>query len=82
MQTAVIRLLFTAVCIQNAECDQDRVPLMTESENCVQRVVSAWRLAAGGRAFRDGKDPTAPALRFTPAEWAVLTAGVRDGQFD
>ncbi|PZS37873.1 MAG: DUF397 domain-containing protein [Pseudonocardiales bacterium] len=39
-------------------------------------------LAAGGRAVRDSKDPTGPALRFTGAEWAAFTAGVRSGEFD
>lgn len=34
-----------------------------------------------GRAVRDSKDPAGPALRFTAAEWAVFTAGVRAGEF-
>lgn len=33
-------------------------------------------------ALRDSKDPTGPALIFTPDEWAAFTAGVRAGQFD
>jgi uncharacterized protein DUF397 len=36
----------------------------------------------GGRAVRDSKNPTGPALRFTATEWAAFTAGVRAGEFD
>ena len=43
--------------------------------------VQVAELADGDRAVRDSKHPTGPALRFTPAEWAAFTAGVRDGQF-
>lgn len=39
-------------------------------------------LDGGCRAVRDSKDPTGPALRFSPGEWAVFTAGVRTGEFD
>ena len=39
-------------------------------------------LPGGHRAVRDSKDRTGPALRFTPAEWAAFTAGVRAGEFD
>lgn len=35
-----------------------------------------------GRAVRDSKDPTGPALRFTAAGWSAFTAGVRSGDFD
>ena len=35
-----------------------------------------------GRAVRDSKDPTGPALMFTAAEWVAFTAGVRAGEFD
>jgi hypothetical protein len=44
--------------------------------------VEVAELADGGRAVRDSKNPSGPALRFTPAEWAAFTAGVRDGEFD
>ncbi|MEV4126448.1 DUF397 domain-containing protein [Nocardia sp. NPDC049707] len=30
---------------------------------------------------RDSKNPTGPALVFTPGEWAAFTAGVVDGEF-
>lgn len=36
----------------------------------------------GGAAVRDSKDPTGPALKFTAAQWAAFTAGVRAGEFD
>ncbi len=34
----------------------------------------------GHRAVRDSKNPTGPALTFTPAEWAAFTAAVRAGE--
>ncbi|MGH3775773.1 MAG: DUF397 domain-containing protein [Pseudonocardiaceae bacterium] len=37
-------------------------------------------LGGAGRAVRDSKDPTGPALTFTAAEWAAFTAGVRGGE--
>lgn len=46
--------------------------------NCVE----VAPLPDGGRAVRDSKDPSGPALIFTPAEWAAFTAGVADGEFD
>lgn len=39
-------------------------------------------LDRGHRAVRDSKDPNGPVLRFTPAEWAAFTAGVRANEFD
>jgi Domain of unknown function (DUF397) len=33
-------------------------------------------------AVRDSKDPSGPALVFTPAEWTAFLHGVRDGEFD
>lgn len=32
-------------------------------------------------AVRDSKNPTGPALVFSPREWAAFVAGVKDGQF-
>jgi hypothetical protein len=49
------------------------------SENACVEVAT---LGDGGRAVRDSKDSSGPVLRFTPAEWAAFTAGVRDGEFD
>lgn len=39
-------------------------------------------LPDGGRAVRDSKNRSGPALIFTAAEWAAFTAGVRGGEFD
>jgi hypothetical protein len=33
-------------------------------------------------AVRDSRDPTGPALVFTPAEWDAFVGGARDGEFD
>ncbi|GIH10688.1 DUF397 domain-containing protein [Rhizocola hellebori] len=33
-------------------------------------------------AVRDSKDPTGPALIFTPAEWRAFIGGAKDGEFD
>jgi hypothetical protein len=46
--------------------------------NCVE----VADLPDGGRTVRDSKDRSGPVLRFTPAEWAAFTAGVRAGEFD
>lgn len=50
----------------------------SDDGNCVE----VAELDDGGRAVRDSKDPSSPALRFTSAEWAAFTAGVRAGEFD
>jgi hypothetical protein len=46
--------------------------------NCVEVAF----LPDGTAYVRDSKDPGGPALRFTPAEWAAFTGGVRAGEFD
>jgi hypothetical protein len=33
-------------------------------------------------AMRQGRNPTGPALIFTPAEWRAFVLGARDGEFD
>ncbi|MGV9972779.1 DUF397 domain-containing protein [Nocardia beijingensis] len=38
-------------------------------------------LDGGQVGVRDSKDPTGPALVFTPGEWDAFTAGVNDGEF-
>ncbi|HEU0089551.1 MAG TPA: DUF397 domain-containing protein [Pseudonocardiaceae bacterium] len=43
--------------------------------------VEVAQLTDGGRAVRDSKHPTGPALRFTPAGWAAFTVSIRSGQF-
>ncbi|NNH72865.1 DUF397 domain-containing protein [Nocardia uniformis] len=35
-----------------------------------------------GVGVRDTKNPTGPALVFTPGEWDAFSAGVKDGEFD
>ncbi len=44
--------------------------------------VEVGRLADGGVAVRDSKDPQGPVLIFNDAEWRVFMAGVADGTFD
>ncbi|MGW4767076.1 DUF397 domain-containing protein [Nocardia sp. NPDC004278] len=39
-------------------------------------------LEQGHVGIRDSKNPTGPALVFTPGEWDAFTAGVNDGEFD
>ncbi|MFI9414819.1 DUF397 domain-containing protein [Nocardia gamkensis] len=38
-------------------------------------------LAEGHIGVRDSKNPTGPALMFTPGEWDVFTVGMADGEF-
>lgn len=33
-------------------------------------------------AVRDSKNPTGPALIFTPLEWSAFVGGVKSGEFD
>ncbi|MEW2354532.1 DUF397 domain-containing protein [Spirillospora sp. NPDC029432] len=39
--------------------------------------VEVAALAGGRRAVRDSKDPSGPALRFTPDQWRALLEGIR-----
>jgi hypothetical protein len=39
-------------------------------------------LATGTVGVRDSRDPTGPALIFTPAEWDAFTAGVKADRFN
>ncbi|MEV4238676.1 DUF397 domain-containing protein [Nocardia sp. NPDC049737] len=39
-------------------------------------------LAEGHIGIRDSKNPTGPALAFTPSEWDAFTAGVNNGELD
>ncbi|WP_433600169.1 DUF397 domain-containing protein [Nocardia sp. CA-135953] len=47
-----------------------------------QDCVEAAHLDGGLVGVRDSKNPTGPALVFTPAEWDAFTAGMNDGEFD
>ncbi|WP_282778003.1 DUF397 domain-containing protein [Nocardia sp. CC201C] len=44
--------------------------------------VEAAHLSAGHVGVRDSKNPTGPALIFTPDAWDVFVSGVRNGEFD
>ncbi|MBF6332159.1 DUF397 domain-containing protein [Nocardia transvalensis] len=44
--------------------------------------VEVAHLAEGSVGVRDSKNPTAPALVFTPTEWDAFTAGIQQGKFD
>lgn len=46
--------------------------------NCVE----VARNLPGIVAVRDSKNPTGPALIFTPAEWEAFLGGTKDGEFD
>ncbi len=35
-----------------------------------------------GRAVRDSKNPSGPALKFTTAAWSAFTTGICTGEFD
>lgn len=43
--------------------------------------VEVAHLDGGMVGVRDSKNPTGPALVFTPGEWEAFTAGVHDGEF-
>lgn len=47
-------------------------------ESCVE----VAHLDGGMVGVRDSKNPTGPALAFTPGEWDAFMAGVVDGEFD
>lgn len=49
-----------------------------QQDNCVE----VAPLSNGGKAVRDSKNQTGPALFFTPGEWAAFVAGVRAGEFE
>ncbi|WP_280389637.1 DUF397 domain-containing protein [Nocardia wallacei] len=44
--------------------------------------VEAAFLDGGMVGVRDSKNPTGPALVFSPSEWDAFTAGVKGGEFD
>ena len=44
--------------------------------------VEAAFLDSGLVGLRDSKNPTGPALVFTPREWDAFTTGIQSGQFD
>ncbi len=44
--------------------------------------VEAAFLDGGHVGVRDSKNPTGPALIFTPSEWDAFTASVKNGEFN
>jgi len=50
----------------------------TGGKDCVEVAF----LDGGQVGLRDGKNPTGPALVFTPSEWSAFSGGVKDGEFD
>lgn len=48
------------------------------SKDCVEVAF----LAGGHVGVRDSKNPTGPALAFTPSDWDAFTTGVTDGELD
>ncbi|WP_405162161.1 DUF397 domain-containing protein [Nocardia sp. NBC_01499] len=48
------------------------------SKDCVEVAF----LGEGIVGVRDSKNPTGPALVFSPGEWDAFTAGVNGGEFD
>ncbi|MFI6774149.1 DUF397 domain-containing protein [Nocardia sp. NPDC050412] len=47
-----------------------------------QDCIEVAHLDSGMVGVRDSRNPTGPALVFTPGEWDAFTAGVNDGEFD
>ncbi|MFI7003620.1 DUF397 domain-containing protein [Nocardia sp. NPDC050175] len=47
-----------------------------------QDCVEVAHLDGGHVGVRDSKNPTGPALVFTPSEWDVFVSGAQDGEFD
>lgn len=46
-------------------------------DNCVEVA-----FVPGAIGVRDSKNPTGPALLFTPEEWDAFVGGAKDGEFD
>lgn len=44
--------------------------------------VEAAHLADGRVGVRDSKNPSGPALVFTPSEWDAFMSGTKTGEFD
>jgi len=46
-----------------------------------QDCVEVAFLKSGNIGLRDSRNPTGPALIFTPSEWDAFLGGARDGEF-
>ncbi|MEU0502486.1 DUF397 domain-containing protein [Nocardia sp. NPDC005998] len=60
-----------------SEADWFKSSRSSASQECVEVAF----LDDGQIGVRDSKNPTGPALVFTPGEWDAFTAGVADGEF-
>ncbi|MFX0578018.1 DUF397 domain-containing protein [Nocardia nepalensis] len=50
----------------------------SSTKDCVE----VAHIDGGMVGVRDSKNPTGPALVFSPAEWDAFTAGVQNGEFE
>ncbi|MFI7670982.1 DUF397 domain-containing protein [Nocardia sp. NPDC049526] len=50
----------------------------TSGSDCIEVAY----LDKGRVGVRDSKNPTGPALVFTPTEWDAFTAGIQNGEFN
>lgn len=50
----------------------------SSTKDCVE----VAHLDGGMVGVRDSKNPTGPALVFSPADWDTFTAGVQGGEFE
>ncbi|WP_344967235.1 DUF397 domain-containing protein [Streptosporangium fragile] len=57
---------------------EEKLPQRRERRNCVEVAQSL----PGVVAVRDSKNPTGPALAFTPGEWRTFLDAVKSGHFD
>lgn len=64
----------------NADLSRAKWFKSSRSESGSKCVEVAW-LDEGRVGVRDSKNPTGPALIFTPGEWDAFAAGVQDGEF-
>jgi hypothetical protein len=59
-----------------------RDPAVRTSSHCSDGACVGVAIDADEVMVVDTKSGDAPALRFTPAEWAAFVAGVKAGEFD
>ncbi|WP_433733143.1 DUF397 domain-containing protein [Nocardia sp. CA-129566] len=53
----------------------------SHSSGATECVEVAW-LGGGRVGVRDSKNPTGPALSFTPGAWDAFTTGIQNGEFN
>jgi len=63
---------------ENAPAPAWRKSTFSESGNCVEVAAAP----DGGVLFRDSKNPAAPVLAFTAAEWEAFLDGAKKNEFD